>query len=125
MSAAIVRPSCKVDQRLVPSNKELEDSRSRLDPTRGTVLLVSEASRTNASILACAIAMRLRRRYNIVALLLSGTDLVGEFENCCAAVIGPLVDRPLADAEHALKRLSDSFPIDYAIANSAKMTAII
>jgi hypothetical protein len=69
--------------------------------------------------------MRLRRRYNIVALLASGTDLVGEFENCCTAVIGPLVDRPLAEAEHALKRLSESFPIDYAIANSAKMAAII
>ena len=64
---------------------------TRIDHRRETVLLIShEASRTGAPIIAWNIAMRLRHRYNVVALLIGSGELVASFEDCCAAVVGPI-----------------------------------
>jgi hypothetical protein len=97
----------------LPSPRSREGPQSRLDSTRATILLVSEGS--GASVLA-DIAMQLRRRYNVVALLASDGDPVAGFENFCADVIGPLAERNYAAAEHAVKQLLASMPIEYAIA---------
>lgn len=94
---------------------------SRIDPKRQTVLMVlHQASRTGAPILAYNIAMRLSARYNVVALLLAGGDLVEDFRRCCSAVIGPLshADWTSVEADHLVKRLIATYPILYAIANS-------
>jgi len=94
---------------------------SRLEPSRPSVLLLShEATRTGAPILAYNIALKLREKYNVVALLLRGGNLVGDFQNCCAAVIGPLTDddwHPV-EAKRIVQRLMTACRFSYAIANS-------
>jgi glycosyltransferase involved in cell wall biosynthesis len=100
---------------------KLAMDRSRLDARRETVLLVvHEASRTGAPILAWNIAVQLRHRYNVVALFIRGGELLGNFEDCCAAVVGPVGDpdwQPI-EGEYIVRRLLDSYSITYAIANS-------
>jgi glycosyltransferase involved in cell wall biosynthesis len=94
--------------------------RSRLDPRRETILLIShEASRTGAPILAWNVAMRLQRRYNVVVLFFGGGELIGSFMNCCAAVVGPInADWHPIEGKYIVKRLLASYPITYAIANT-------
>ncbi|HYU77536.1 MAG TPA: rhamnan synthesis F family protein [Vicinamibacterales bacterium] len=95
--------------------------RRRLDPSRETILLiVHDASRTGAPIIAYNIALRLRQKYNIVALLLGAGELFPDFESCCAAVIGPIPQTEWRDVEarHLVRRLCASYPVRYAIANS-------
>jgi glycosyltransferase involved in cell wall biosynthesis len=94
---------------------------SRLDPARQSVLVIShEASRTGAPILAYNVALKLREKYNVVALLLHGGHLIEEFQACCAAVVGPLTYaewHPI-EARRILRRLLGACKITYAIANS-------
>jgi glycosyltransferase involved in cell wall biosynthesis len=102
--------------------------RSHLDEGRETILLIShESSRTGAPILAWNLAKRLRDRYNVVALLLSGGELVHDFEDHCAAVIGPLsrADWNPVDAEHIIQRLLRLYRVKYAIANSIESRPFI
>ena len=96
--------------------------RSRLDPDRDTILIVShQASRTGAPILAYNIVKRLRSRYNVVTLVLLGGELFPDFEAYSNAVIGPVtteVEFNYVEAEYIAKRLKESYPIKYAIVNS-------
>src|SRR6185295_4717779 len=65
--------------------------RQRLDASRETILLiVHEASRTGAPIIAFNIALQLRQKYNVIAVLLADGELYPDFESCCAAVVGPI-----------------------------------
>src|SRR6185437_11074839 len=96
---------------------------SRFDGRHQTILLIShEASRTGAPILAWNVAMRLRRRYNIVALLIGGGELIENFDKCCAAIIGPVGYAACdpVEAAYIVRRMSSSYSIVYAIANSAE-----
>ena len=108
-------------RRPVSVASQLAFARWGLDPARETVLLVShQASRTGAPILAYNISMRLRRRYNVVALLLSGGEFVEDFEGCCSAVVGPLApeDWHSVEAARLVKRLLATYRISYALVNS-------
>jgi glycosyltransferase involved in cell wall biosynthesis len=99
----------------------LRFDRSRIDLTRDTVLLiVHQASRTGAPIVAYNIARRLRRKYNVVAVLLAGGELVPHFDASCAAVIGPLTyaDWNPVEAEYLVRHLTASYRVFMAIANS-------
>ena len=94
---------------------------SGLDSNRETVLIVShQASRTGAPILAYNIAIELRRRYNVVVLLLSGGELVPAFEAVCSAVFGPMnyAEWHPAEAKFLARRLADTCSISYALANT-------
>ncbi|MEA2905394.1 MAG: hypothetical protein QOI12_2781 [Alphaproteobacteria bacterium] len=107
---------------------QLEFDRTRLRPDRKTVLLVShQASRTGAPILAYNIAMHLGQRCNVVALLLTGGDLVYAFEACCAAVIGPLPSQDLhpVDAEYLVRRILATYDVSFAIVNSIESRSIL
>ena len=66
--------------------------------------------------------MRLRHRYNVVALLIGSGELVASFEDCCAAVVGPIcyADPHPVESEYIVRRLLATYPIAYAIANSAE-----
>jgi len=104
------------------ANELILDS-SRLDQRRETILLIShEASRTGAPIVAWNVAVRLRHRYNVVALMIAGGELVGDFEDCCAAVIGPVGQAAWhpVEGEYIVRRLLDTYSISYAIANSTE-----
>ena len=92
-----------------------------LDPARETVLLiVHQASRTGAPILAYNIALRLRRRYNVVSLLLTGGDLVADFQHCSTVTIGPLTyaDWRPVEMEYLVRRLVGTYRFAYALANT-------
>jgi len=101
---------------------------SRILPERETVLLiVHQASRTGAPILAYNVGLRLRQRYNIVAVLLAGGALVGDFEDSCAAKVGPLsyIDWHPVEARHLVKRLAEVYRPLYAIANSIECRLVL
>lgn len=107
------------------SNTEILD-RAGLDQGRQNILLIShDASRTGAPILAWNVAKRLCERYNVVALILGGGELVSAFRDCCSAVIGPLgvVEPDAADA--TVERLVASCSIAYAIVNSIESRRFI
>ncbi|MEA2952042.1 MAG: hypothetical protein QOJ96_1562 [Alphaproteobacteria bacterium] len=115
-------------RRPVSSAWNLTFNAEGLDRRRETVLLVShEASRTGAPIVAYNIAVHLRRRYNVVSLLLRGGPLFHDFAKCSAAVIGPLsyLDWHEAEAKRLVQRLSVFGPISYAIVNSIESRSFI
>ena len=96
---------------------------SRIDHNRHTVLLIShEASRTGAPILAYNVAKRLSNRYNVVTLLLGGGELIPNFQEISAAVIGPLshADWHPVEADRIVRRLIRSYRVTYAIGNSTE-----
>jgi glycosyltransferase involved in cell wall biosynthesis len=114
------RPLCIADQ--------LKFDRSRLDPRRKTILIVThQASRTGAPILAYNIAKRLSERFNVVTLVLLPGELMPDFEHHSAAVIGPVTSEvewvqsdgvnPV-EAEYIVRRLLANYSISYAFANS-------
>jgi glycosyltransferase involved in cell wall biosynthesis len=108
-------------RRPVSKAKTLSFDHSRIDSKRETVLLIiHEASRTGAPILAYNVAMRLRHRYNVVAVLLAGGELVEDFHACCAAVVGPLAhaDWDPCETKYFVKRLMAAYRVSYAIVNS-------
>ncbi len=100
---------------------ELSISEQGLDPKRETVLIiVHQATRTGAPILAYNIALQLRRKYNVVSLLLEGGDIVETFRSCSDAVIGPLrqADWHPVEMDYLVDRLVATYQFVYAIANS-------
>ena len=72
-------------------------------------------------------ALRLRQRYNIVALILFDGELIAHFRECCAATIGPLKYEEWipAEAERLAKRLLTSCRISYAIANTIECRVFV
>jgi glycosyltransferase involved in cell wall biosynthesis len=102
--------------------------RQRLDASRETIMLiVHEASRTGAPIIAYNIALRLRQKYNVVAVLLADGELVDDFESCCAAVVGPIPRSEWheVEARHLVTRLCASYQVLYAIANSIETRMVL
>jgi glycosyltransferase involved in cell wall biosynthesis len=99
----------------------LRFERSRIDLERDTILLIThQASRTGAPIVAYNIARRLGQKYNVVAVLLTGGELVPHFDALCSAVVGPLTyaDWHPVEAEYLVKHLTTSYRVFMAIANS-------
>src|SRR5947209_4271479 len=115
-------------RRPVSTASGLSIDMSRLDPGRETVLVVShEASRTGAPILAYNVVMHLRKRYNVISLLLRGGPLLEDFADCSAALIGPLsyLDWHEAEARRLVERLIKGGRILYAVVNSIESRSVI
>jgi glycosyltransferase involved in cell wall biosynthesis len=114
--------------RPLPVAGTMECDRSRLDPNLQTVLLVvHQATRTGAPILAYNIAMRLRRKCNVIAVLLEGGDLEEDFAANCAAVVGPLSQANWHPSEMKalVSRVLAAYPVSYAIVNSISSWMIV
>jgi glycosyltransferase involved in cell wall biosynthesis len=115
-------------RRRISVSETLTFDRQRLDSSRETILLfVHDGSRTGAPIIAYNIALRLRQKYNIVAVVLAGGELLPVFENCCAAVVGPIAHTEWRDAEakRLVARLCASYRVRYAIANSIETRMVL
>lgn len=107
---------------------ELTFDTSKIDPGRETILLVThQASRTGAPILAYNVAKRLSAKYNIVTLVLLAGELYSDFELYSNAVVGPVTTETAwvridginqVEGAFIAKRLSSTYSIKYAIANS-------
>ena len=108
---------------------EFDFDRSRLDPSRKTILLVThQASRTGAPILAYNIAKRLCQRFNIVTVVLQPGELMSDYQAYSSAVIGPMMERgdihPV-EADYLVKRILANYPISYALVNSIESRAML
>src|SRR5262245_17091762 len=106
----------------------LKFDRERQDASRETILLiVHEASRAGAPILAYNIALRLKQRYNVVAVLLAAGELFHDFENCCAAVVGPIPQSEWREVEvkYLVTHLCASYRVLYAVANSIETRTVL
>jgi glycosyltransferase involved in cell wall biosynthesis/predicted O-methyltransferase YrrM len=103
---------------------QLLSGRSALDTGRETILLVvHDASRTGAPILAYNIARRLALEKNVVALLLGGGELVEDFKRTCVVTLeGPVIPSEIDDV---VRRLIDLSPVAYAIVNSIASQAVM
>lgn len=87
---------------------------------RETVLVVShEASRTGAPILSFNLVQALVRKYNVVALLLGGGDLLDAFNDTGATVcVAPSVRGNPFVAHHVGSQLCQDFDFKFALVNS-------
>jgi glycosyltransferase involved in cell wall biosynthesis len=115
-------------RRAVSLAAEFTFDQQHIDPQRETILVVShDASRSGAPILAYNIVKRLRAKYNVVALLLSGGDIVAAFADVSNAVVGPFrhADLHPVEAEYLARRLLSTYRISYAIANSIESRIVM
>jgi glycosyltransferase involved in cell wall biosynthesis len=118
----------RAERPVVSLTSQLAAGRSRIDPNRETVLLVvHEASRTGAPIVGYNIATHLSSKYNLIALLLKGGELVDDFDERCTAVVGPPGSSGwhLIETERLIRHLLLSFRISYVIANSIETAPLI
>ncbi|MEP6878469.1 MAG: rhamnan synthesis F family protein [Nitrosospira sp.] len=111
-----------------PSKVDYWGGLKDLDPTRKTVLVVShDASRTGAPILSLNIVRELKKKYNVITLLLLDSGAIAEdFHNLSDIVIGPVGDgrnpslvAPLIDQLLALTT------VIFAIVNSIESRAVL
>jgi hypothetical protein len=122
-------------RRALSTASSLTFDRSRIDPERKTILIVShQASRTGAPILAYNIAKRLAQKYNIVTLILLPGELIADFDTCSVAVVGPAAINgewlypdgidPI-EAKYIIKELLANYSISFAIVNSIDSRATL
>ena len=115
-------------RRPISVSQTLSFNQQRLNGQRDTILLiVHDGSRTGAPIIAYNIALRLREKYNVVAVLLGPGELLPDFEACCAAVVGPLSQSEWGEIEgkQLVARLCSSYRVLYAIANSIETRFVL
>jgi glycosyltransferase involved in cell wall biosynthesis len=99
-----------------------------ITPGRETVLLiVHEATRTGAPILAWNLVRDLRANYNVVVLLRRGGPLRAAFEALASAVICLPDDFPLQprEIEVLAGQICDNYTPKYAIANSVESRFVV
>ncbi|WP_366300425.1 rhamnan synthesis F family protein [Pseudomonas atacamensis] len=98
-----------------------------LDPTRETVIVVShEASRTGAPILSLNLIMRLKQRYNVIAMVLGGGELTEEFKNSGAVFIDSAGMRFNPDhARVLIDKICSLHSIKFALINSIESRVVL
>jgi glycosyltransferase involved in cell wall biosynthesis len=99
-----------------------------ITPRRETVLLiVHEATRTGAPILAWNLVGDLRETYNVVVLLRRGGPLRAGFEGIASAVICLPDDFPMQprEIEVLARQIYDNYAPKYAIANSVESRFVV
>lgn len=99
-----------------------------LDPQKECVLLIThQASRTGAPILALNIAQRLRQRYNLIVLTLSGGDLTKNLRETANLFIGPLnpYQRQPMQLKALLETALSGLKVRYAIVNSLECRGVL
>ncbi len=103
------------------------DELKNLDRSKETVLIVShEASRTGAPILALNIAQHLKEKYNVIAFLLRGGDLLADFQEHCDIVVEPFPQshNPFA-VSIVLEQLISQAGLKFAIVNSIVSRSVL
>ncbi len=98
-----------------------------LDAAKSTVLVIShEASRTGAPILALHIAHQLRKKYNVIALVLGSGELIADYRKQCDIVIGPLEEpyNPVITGGVLAKLIPEIKPT-FAIVNSIESRVVL
>ncbi|WP_084596231.1 rhamnan synthesis F family protein [Pseudomonas massiliensis] len=103
------------------------DRIAALNPSRETVMVVShEASRTGAPVLSLNLVMRLKARYNVIAVLLGPGELSEAFAQPGVAVVNAYGLR--ASADHArlfMDKVCALKPIKLAYINSVESRVVL
>jgi glycosyltransferase involved in cell wall biosynthesis len=104
-----------------------QGSFDNLDPARETVLVVShEASRTGAPILSLNIVRELKKKYNVVSMLLRGGAIQTDFEVASDVVVEPTTGaQTVAVATSLIDQLLEQQPISFAIVNSIESRKVL
>jgi glycosyltransferase involved in cell wall biosynthesis len=106
---------------------ENSDLIERLDTSRETVLVVShEASRTGAPILSLNLVMRLKQKYNVIAMVLGPGELNDEFEQPGVVLVNCYGLR--ASADHArllIDKICTLTPLKFAVINSVESRVVL
>ncbi len=91
------------------------------------VVVSHEASRTGAPLLALNIIEGLRTKYNVVAILLGGGDMVDSFRRTAMVTVGPISEKyRLTPAVHPLvHRVCETYRPRYAIVNSIESREVL
>lgn len=99
----------------------------QLDPSRETVIVVShEASRTGAPILSLNLIIKLKSRYNVIAMVLGGGDLTAEFQNSGAVFIDSTGLRFSPDhARVLIDKICSLNKIKFALINSVESRVVL
>jgi glycosyltransferase involved in cell wall biosynthesis len=111
-----------------PKTASIPFPTAEIAPGRETVLLiVHEATRTGAPILAWNLVRDLRVDYNVVVLLKRGGPLRAAFEAIASAVICLPDNFPmwLREMEALARRIYDNYAPKYAIANSVESRFVV
>jgi glycosyltransferase involved in cell wall biosynthesis len=97
------------------------------DAQRATVMVVShEASRTGAPVLSLNLVQVLRRRYNVIAVLLGGGALYDAFVDSGAIVVNvPGARANGVLAEYLVDQLSQRYPLKFALVNSIESRVML
>jgi len=95
-----------------------------ISPTRKTVLVVShEASRTGAPILSLNIVRELKKKYNVITLLLGGGAIVDDFRHFSDIVVGPPTDK--YNGSFVIDQLLALSHFSFAIVSSIESRAVL
>ncbi|HLQ78012.1 MAG TPA: glycosyltransferase family 4 protein, partial [Terriglobia bacterium] len=93
---------------------------ARLDPKRDTVLVVShEATATGAPVLSLNIILELKKKYNVVSLVLRGGSIVDDFKAVADIAAGPVYGHGQRVFLNPIKALLATCNFKFAIVNSA------
>ncbi|WP_375413849.1 rhamnan synthesis F family protein [uncultured Bradyrhizobium sp.] len=111
-----------------PKADGLAFPKAEIKPGRETILLiVHEATRTGAPILAWNLARDFRAHYDVVVLLKRGGPLRSAFETIASAVVCLADDFPMKprEIEALARQIYDNYAPKYAIANTVESRFIV
>ena len=99
---------------------------AQLDTQRQTVLVVShEASATGAPVLGLNLIWELKKKYNVVSLILTGGSIVEDFELVADVAFGPVCGHGVLVFKHQVRALLSAGRFKFAIVNSAASRVIL
>jgi len=99
---------------------------AQLDTQRQTVLVVShEASATGAPVLGLNLIRELKKKYNVVSLILTGGSIVEDFELAADVAIGPVCGHGVLVFKHQVRAMLSAGMFKFAIVNSAASRVIL
>ncbi len=99
---------------------------SGLNPERPTVLVVShEASATGAPVVSLNIIIELKKRFNVVALLLNGGSLFDDLRASADIVACPVTRVSQTVVGYQLDDLVSKCRLDFAIVNSTESRSVL
>jgi glycosyltransferase involved in cell wall biosynthesis len=98
-----------------------------LEPSRDTVLVVShEASRTGAPILSLNIIRELKKKYNVISILLAGGSITADFQHASDIAVEPLPRMSGLPATASLvNQLLERQKVHFAIINSIESRKVL
>lgn len=104
----------------IPEQKNLG-----MDPSKSTILLVShDATRTGAPILALNICSKLKKKYNVISLLLGGGPLFSFFRETSNVVFGPII-KSSEVVNYVINKICERYNIRFCIVNSVDSRSVL